>query len=85
MDVSLLPLSPNPAAGMSAGSSTVLATVARAEQRAALVAAAGVPRARRGRRGGRSQQAQLIRIDRVEIFHAARLPTGYVHTGMQEL
>ena len=32
-----------------------------AEARAALVAAGGIPRARRGRRGGRSQQAQLAR------------------------
>ena len=49
----------------------VLASVARAEQRAALVAAGAVPRARRGRRGGRSQQAQSIRIDPVENLYAA--------------
>ena len=68
MDVSLVPLAPNPATGMSAGSSTVMASVARAEQRAALVAAGGVPSARRGRRGGPSQQLHLIRIDRVDNF-----------------
>ena len=61
-------LPPNPATGMSAGSSTVMASVARAEQRAALVAAGGVPSARRGRRGGPSQQLHLIRIDRVDNF-----------------
>ena len=46
----------------------VLASVARAEARAALLAAGGIPRARRGRRGGRSQQVQLVRIDRVDNF-----------------
>ena len=49
----------------------VLASVARAQQRAALLAAGGVPRARRGRRGGRSQQMQSIRIDPVKNLYAA--------------
>ena len=49
----------------------VLASVARAQQRAALLAAGGVPRTRRGRRGGRSQQMQSIRIDAVKNLYAA--------------
>ena len=54
----------------SSGVQPVLASVARAERRAALVAAGGVATARacRGRRGGRSQQVQLVRIDRVDNF-----------------
>ena len=76
IDVSLLHASCQPSnrVGMSVESSVVqlvLASVARAEQRAALVAAGGVPRARRGRRGGRSQQVQSIRIDPVEEFYSA--------------
>ena len=76
MDASLLHASCQPSNRVSVSAEPsvvqlVLASVARAEQRAALVAAGGVPRARRERRGGRSQQAQLIRIDRVENVDAA--------------
>ena len=53
----------------SSGVQPVLASVARAERRAALVAAGGAAaRACWGRRGGRSQQVQLVRIDRVDNF-----------------
>ena len=66
MDVILLHASCQPSNRVSMSAEfQVLASVARAEQRAALVAAGAVPRARRGRRGGRSQQVQPIRIDPV--------------------
>ena len=78
MDVSLVHASRQPSnrVSMSVGSSgyrPLRASEARAERRAAQLAAGEFPRARRGRRGGQWQQyVQLnIHIDRVDHFHAA--------------